>query len=278
MTQELSITKDSNDSKLDTDSEDNFAKKEIISSEISNISDINLETEVLYYIEQKFPDYYHKNITRPKKAKLEHLSNLFNEFKDIGRDKEKHNLKWAFKKANRDFNFEELQKVQPKTDCFIAYDDVVCAVHKQSKAKINNFSRRFSLLSLGVSLLDIVVSVFLILIVTILSHVGDHIFDTVLFSILFITLIALTKVSLDRFAIMPVIDMYGWLLFNRTIAYARDEAIKLNAVYLVLLESINRKEEVGTRFDLINKQKRELLKSRRILSLPGLVFPKPSDN
>ena len=209
---------------------------------------------------------------------MDHLSSLFNEFKEIGKEKEKHNLKWAFKKANTDFNFEELQKVQPKSDCFVAYDDVVCAVHKQSKAKINNFSRRFSLLSLGVSLLDIAVSVLLILIVTILSHIGDRVFDTLLFSTIFIALIALTKVSLDRFAIMPVIDRYGWILFNRTIAYAREEAIKLNAVYLVLLESINRKEAVETRYNLIKKQKKELLKSRRILSIPGLVFPKPSDN
>ncbi len=238
---------------------------------------LNFESEVLYYVEKKFPDYYHNDIAKPKKEKIAHMSKLFEEFEEIGREKEKHNLKWAFKKANTEFNFEELAKVQPKRDCFIAYDDVVCAVHKQSKAKINNFSRRFSLLSLGVSLLDIAVSVFLILIVTIVSHMGDKVFDTLLFSTLFIGLVALMKVTLDRFAIMPIIDRYGWRLFNRTINYAREEAIKLNAVYLVLIESIARKESVETRFNLIKKQKKEMVRQRSLLSLPSFLNPKPTD-
>jgi hypothetical protein len=238
---------------------------------------LSLETEILYYIEQKFPDYYHDSITKPKKVKIEHLSNMFNEFKEISSDKEKHNLKWAFKKANEAFNFEELQKVQPKTDCFMAYDEVVCAVHRQSKKKINNFSKKFSRLSFGVSMLDIMVSVALILVVTMLSHIGDEIFDTLLFSTLFIASVALVKVSLDRFAIIPVIDRYGWKLFNRTINYAREEAIKLNAVYLVLMESINRKESVDTRLKIIKKQKRELITHKGFFSIPYITFAKPSD-
>lgn len=70
-------------------------------------------------------------------------------------------------------------------------------------------SRRFSLLSSAVSFLDIIVSVALILIVTILSHLGDKVFDTVLISTLFIGVVALTKVTVDCFAIMPLIDRYG---------------------------------------------------------------------
>ena len=239
---------------------------------------ISLESEVLYYIEQKFPDYYHSNITKPKKVKLQHLSNLFDEFKEIGQEKEKHNLKWAFKKAQISFNFEELQKAKPKTDCFMVYDDVVCEVNKKAKSKINRFSRKFSWLSLGVSMLDMVVSVFLILIVTMLSHIGDQLFNTVLFSTLFIAFVALTKVSLDRFAVMPIIDQYGWNLFNRTINYARDESIKLNAVYLVLLESIARKESVETRFELIRKQKKTMIPQKRFSFLPGFLNPKPTDS
>lgn len=239
---------------------------------------ISLESEVLYYIEQKYPDYYHSNIIKPKKEKIQHLSNLFDEFKEIGQEKEKHNLKWAFKKANIAFNFEELQRVQPKTDCFVAYDDVVCEVHKKAKTKINKFSRKFSWLSLAVSMLDVVVSVLLILIVTMLSHIGDKIFDTVLFSTIFIAIVALTKVSLDRFAVMPIIDQYGWRLFNRTVNYARDESIKLNAIYLVLIESIARKEPVEVRFDLIKKQRKSMLAQKRFSFLPGFLSPKPSDS
>ena len=56
---------------------------------IKNINDssISLEAEILYYNEQKLPDYYHNNITNPKKAKINHLSLLLNEFKEIGQNK-----------------------------------------------------------------------------------------------------------------------------------------------------------------------------------------------
>lgn len=263
------------DSLVQPEFDDNFVDTINNNSLVKNL---NLESEVLYYIEQKFPDYYHSGITKPKKAKIQHLSNLFDEFQEIGREKEKHNLKWAFKKAQASFNFEELQKVQPKTDCFLVYDDVVCEVNKKAKSKINRFSRKFSWLSLGVSMLDLVVSIFLILIVTMLSHIGDQLFNTLLFSTLFIAFVALTKVLLDRFAVMPIIDQYGWNLFNRTINYARDESIKLNAVYLVLIESIARKESVETRFELIRQQRRSLIPKKRFSFLPGFLNPKPADS
>lgn len=242
-----------------------------------NESNINLETEILYYIEQKFPDYYHDNITKPKKVKIEHMSNLLNQFKQIGEEKEKYNLKWAIKSAKESFNFDELQKAQPKTDCFLAYDEVVCAVRDKSKSKIDNFSRRLSLLSTGVSLLDIIVSVALILIVTLVSHLGDKVFSSVLYSTLFIAAIALTKVTLDRFFIMPLLDGYGWRLFSRTIRLARTESIKINAVFLVLMESIVRKEPIDLRYSLIKKQKSELLQTGSILPLPTFSAPNPSD-
>ena len=242
-----------------------------------NESNINLETEILYYIGQRFPDYYHDNITKPKKVKIEHMSNLLNKFKEMGEEKEKYNLKWAIKQAKESFNFEELQKAQPMTDCFLAYDEVVCAVRDKSKSKIDNFSRRLSWLSTGVSLLDIIVSVALILIVTLVSHLGDKIFSSVFNSTLFIAAIALTKVTLDRFVIMPVLDTYGWRLFSRTIRLARTESIKINAVYLVLMESITRNEPIDLRYALIKKQKSELLKTDAILSIPGFSSPNPSD-
>ena len=240
-------------------------------------SDSNLETEILSYIEQKYPDYYHESITKYKKEKIAHLSKLFNEFNDIHQEKEKHNLKWAFKKANETFNFEELQNIPHKSDCFIKYDEVVCLVNKQSKVRINRFSKMFSFLSYGVSILDIMVSVILILAVTVISHIGDHIFDSLIVSLIFISVIALIKVSLDRFAIIPIIGSYGWKWFNKAVNYTRDEAIKLNAMYLVLIESINKNENVETRFKLINKQKKAIINQRKIFSLPNFISPKPSD-
>ena len=192
-----------------------------------NDSSISLEAEILYYIEQKFPDYYHNDIANPKKAKINHLSLLLNEFKEIGQNKDKYNLKWAFRRANESFNYEELQKAQQmsKTDCFLAYDDVVQVVHKKSVERINNFSKKLSFLSLTVDFLDIFISVVLIVIFSLIVQLGNKIFNTILLGIVFIGFIAILRVFLDRIAINPIIDGYGWRLFNTTLQYARSEVI-----------------------------------------------------
>lgn len=231
----------------------------------------NLEDEIRSYIQDSFPGYYHENITDPKKEKIAYFQDIFDEFKDIGDNNERHSLKWAFKRANEAFNFDQLKHPQHQTDCFIAYDDVVSEVYIKAKEKLNNLSRRFSYLSIGVSISDIAISVLLILLVTVLSHRADELFNTLVFSTMFIGAIAFTKVSVDRFAIIPFIDGYGWKQFNNTIAYARRETIKLNAILLVLIESINRNEPVDTRFNLITEQKRKLIKSRKF----GFLSPKP---
>lgn len=239
-------------------------------------SQMNLETEILYYIEQRYPDYFHNDITKPKKKKIEHMSNLLDEYKEIGKDPDKHNLKWAFKKATTDFNFEELQKVQGKTDCFIAYDDVVCAVRDRTKAKINNFSRRLTFLSMTVDFIDISISVLIVILFYLLTELGNKIFNTIVLGTIFILSIAFTRVFLERFAIGPFVNGYGWKLFNRTIQSARNETIRLNAIFLVLMESITRKESIETRLELIRKQKQEVT-SRKPFTLPVLNTPKPTD-
>ena len=262
---------------IQSDQTHDLENNNLISSLNEYQSQLNLETEILYYIEQRYPDYYHNDITKPKKKKIEHLSNLLNQYKDIGNDPDKHNLKWAFKKANADFNFEELQKVQPKTtDCFVAYDDVVCTVHERTKAKINDFSRRLTFLSMSVDFLDISISVLMVILFYFLAQLGNKIFNTIILGAIFILSIAFTRVFLERYAIGPFVDGYGWKLFNRTIQLARNETIRLNAILLVLMESIKRNESVEIRLELINKQKQELT-SRKQFTLPMLNIPKPTD-
>lgn len=214
-----------------------------------------LQTEVESFIIENFSSYYQPNIIKPKQAKIDYMDNLFNEFKAIESNKHQHNLKWAMKRAQEEFTYDQLKKAHKQTDCFGVFDEVVEALRSDSKSKINNLSKRFSILSNVVSLLDILISVVLIVIVSMLSHLGDKVFDTVLISSLFLATVALTKVSLDRFAIMPLIDSYGWKLFHKSINYARQESIKINGMYLVLLESIARNESIETRYKLINNQK-----------------------
>lgn len=225
-------------------------------------NNFGLQDDIHSYILENFPEYYHPDITNPKQEKIEHMDKLFNDFSQIESNKHQHNLKWAIKKATDEFTYDQLKKAHKQNDCFGAFDEVVQVLRNDSKTKINKLSKRFSYLSTIVSLLDIVVSVALILIVTFLSHLGDKVFSTVLISTLFIGFVALSKVSLDRFAIMPLIDNYGWRLFHKSIAFAREESIRINAIYCVLMESIARNEPVETRYSIINKQKDKIFLNR----------------
>ncbi|MHA2202285.1 MAG: hypothetical protein ACW991_01225 [Candidatus Hodarchaeales archaeon] len=226
----------------------------------------HFETEILTYLNLEFPDYYHKSILEPKKPSLKYMASLFDDFEKTYQDREKYNLHWAFKQANEAFKFEDLKKSSSTQECFRMYDEVAQTVQKQAIKRVNRFSRSFSFLSHGVSLLDIIISVFLILVVTQISHIGDHLFETVLLSTLFIAFIALIKVSLDRFIIIPVIDSWGWTFYSRMISFTRQELIKLNATWLVLMESTAREESLEKRVEIMNRQKRDIVSQRRWFS------------
>ena len=127
-----------------------------------------------------------------------------------------------------------------------------------------------------VDLLDISISVLMVILFYFLAQLGNKIFNTIILGTIFILSIAFTRVFLERFAIGPFVDGYGWKLFNRTIQLARNETIRLNAILLLLMESITRNESVDIRLELINKQKQQVT-SRKAFSLPTLNTPKPTD-
>lgn len=229
------------------------------------------ESEILSYLSLEFPDYYHKAILEHKKESIKFMSSLFNDFNQIHEEREKYNLHWAYKNANEAFKFTELKRKTPSTPAcksFTTYDEVAQTVVKRAETRVNRFSRIFSLLSLGVSLLDIVISVILILIVTQIAHEAGYLFETVLLSTIFIAVVALIKVSLDRFFIIPTIDRWGWQFYDRMVQYTRQELIKLNATFLVLMESIVRNETTEKRARIIQRQQREILRRRRIFPTP----------
>ena len=222
-----------------------------------------MESEILTYINYNFPDYHDVKILEYKKEKIKHISSLFDEFDEIHAEREKYNLHWAFKKAHDAFQFNELKKSKEssKEACFKEYDVVAKYVVDQAINRFNWFSRSFSILNYGVSVLDIVISVILILAVTQISH-SIH-FDTLLLATMFIAFVALVKVSLDRFFIIPTIDRWGWSFFRRMINYTRIELVKLNATFVVLMESTAREESLEKRLEIITKQKDAIVTQRR---------------
>ena len=75
-----------------------------------------------------------------------------------------------------------------------------------------NMYSYLSRITLGI---DIVISVLLILGVTLLAQTIERNLESYIIVIGFIALIALVKVSLDRFLIIPRIDEWGWNRYHK---------------------------------------------------------------
>ena len=264
MQENYAIISNTNDFDVITSPALNFNEGRLDQITTLDESNLSLDGEIHKYILKKYPTYYHANITQPKKGKIEHMTKVLAELQDIGQQKDKHNLKWAFKKAHNDLGYNQLIKVQQTTDCFKAYDEVVLNVKEQSKKNIDTLSRKFELLSNGVSLIDLIISFLLIIGFSLFTQYGAQFSEVLVLGPLFLVFIALTKISLDRFAIAPLINKYGWNLYNNTIALAREETIKLNATYCVLMESISRNEDISQRFSIISTQQKDLTASSNI--------------
>ncbi len=83
--------------------------------------------------------------------------------------------------------------------------------------------------------------------------------NTAAVSTLFIGIVALTKVTLNRFIIIPLIDVYGWKLFTNSINNTKAESVKMYAIYCVLMESIARNESIEKRYKIIGNYKNDFI-------------------
>jgi hypothetical protein len=92
----------------------------------------------------------------------------------------------------------------------------------------------FHFLSFLVQFIDIAVSIALIVIVTILAGEIEHFIQKIALNVLFLGLIALGKVTLDRFIVVPQIDKWGWRRYLKGINYMRMISVKLIGIGIVL--------------------------------------------
>lgn len=174
---------------------------------------------------------------------VEEVGAGFHELEQIHTHHARYNLGWAFAQARRRFaafydsateRYE--QSTASASANANAADEQVELVARRGLRALARSSRIFSLLSILVSLVDIVISVVLILAVSKVSHYTDSFIGSATVGLVVIAAVALFKVTLDRFVIIPFVHRWGWRRFGGALSRNKRILSNLLAAGLVVRE------------------------------------------
>ncbi len=142
---------------------------------------------------------------------------------EIYQNREQHNIHWAFKYSqkniNKYFNKFAVRRIQAESknfkpsNCKIC-DKFICKVNKRRKNILKRRIQIYSYTSIFITLLDVLLAVLMVLAITRVKILGEHLFSFAT-GVLFAVLIAVMKVTLDKFWITPKVHGWGWKMFNR---------------------------------------------------------------
>lgn len=176
---------------------------------------------------------------------VEEVGAGFHELEHIHENHARYNLGWAFTQARQRFGAfydtaVERYEQSGGSGTRNAGEEHVDVVARRGLRALAWSSRIFSLLSLLVSLVDIVISVVLILAVSRVSHYTDSFIGSATVGLLVVALVALLKVTLDRFVIIPVVHRWGWQRFGGALSRNKRILSNLLAVGFVVREISSR--------------------------------------
>lgn len=121
-----------------------------------------------------------------------------------------------------------------------ALEEIILSEITKHKEKVfKRKSQYFNMLSNIITIIDVIISVFLILLISEIAHYLNAIVSSWVLWIIFVWIVALFKVTLDRFRIIPKVHKFWWWLYIRTIQHYKEILARYEAVSLVMIESIN---------------------------------------
>jgi len=203
-------------------------------------SGITICNELTEYMQNVYPEYCNVDLLEGKERITSRSETICRELHGIYLNNERYDLHWGFKKANESIVVGQ-EKISKKIEGLIPdYKEIFANTSRRTKLRVKRTRNIFNFLSVFISFIDIVISVGLILLVTFLSQEIESMIESVLLNILFIGLIALAKVSLDRFVIIPQIDRWGWKQYLKSINLMKQISISLIVTGLVLEEAVKR--------------------------------------
>lgn len=156
-------------------------------------------------------------------------------------ERKKYSLGWAFENANN-MVIDKLEKAKS-----VRYDLVENSqsqisseeVSRVFRTDISQTANRFKRLYRITQFLEILVSIILIVRVTLFAQTIERPLNSIIFTPIFIVIIALTKVLVDRFYMKPRIDRWGWDQYHNVIHIIERKIFHIFTIKLALRSSDN---------------------------------------
>lgn len=167
------------------------------------------------------------------------ITTYFKEFDAILEDREKYNIDWAFKDAQKKldvFNDDIIQN-KIKKKCFLCknkkhsekafdkYSENSLKMLKKQKMQARLFSNMFWVMTA----IEFILSIILVLGISEISHTGEGMVDSEVLGLFIVVTFAFLKVFIERFLLKPRLEEFGWQLYERSIKYLRTITLEINS-------------------------------------------------
>ena len=210
------------------------------------MSHMKTKQTVVQLLEMEYPSLdtledHRQEILNRYERKMEKMSEFYSDLDVIYEEREKFSLHWAYKNASYQLN-QQLQQIDQHIQEKMPTDPRMVKLTKSIRNDVKTASNRYDYLSKSTLALDIIISVFLILGVTMLAQSIEGNLESILLTTAFIGGIALSKVSLDRFLIIPYIDEWGWNRYHDLTHEIEAKTSKILAYKIAIEIDIHEKE------------------------------------
>lgn len=234
---------------------------------------ISFENQLKDFIESECHDYYDTMIIESRHDYITKIDNIFLEFLNFYKNHEKFSLSWVLRYTQNEVDklFKEVVVVQRdklhqlKVEGEIG--EYVKSLKKFNKIRLRRMRRRlqiFSIILYTVSFLDVILPVFLILLISRLTHFFDEVAGSLYFGSILVLLITLAKVLIDRYFIVPKLEKWGWKMYLISINRIQFILSRVIGLSMIIRTAIKNNENPEKVVRLINDIMNKLRKGGRI--------------
>lgn len=228
-------------------------------------SEDRFSTSLGEFIDTVFPEFDAKELIAAQLQAVERLDAIYAEMESIAENRDRYNLHWALREAGVRHGqiLEELEiavheALRPcieSRECeeLATIDEEIRDIDRLRSWSILHNAKYYSTISFAVSLVDIAVSVCLIVLISEIAQLGGSLLSSLLLGVLFVAFIALLKVTLDRFYIIPAVERWGWRQYADALDLSLTTMVKLKGISMVMAASVDRDYELDTIIAIIRR-------------------------
>ncbi len=166
------------------------------------------------------------------------IDQFFDGLRQVYDEKERYSIEWAFEDAQKKMDVfkKDIIDDKLKSKCSLCKNNstvlndldglqkISRGIIRKSKLYARLFSNMYSLLSI----VEILISFLLVMGLSGISHSSAEFIDSKMFSLIFAGTFAFLKVIIERNWVKPIVEKWGWSLYERSISRLREMTLALN--------------------------------------------------